>query len=180
MSISEYGKKVSKNDNYERIDIQKLRAEYGEKALIITCRYIPNNRSDYLIFGNIRVFDESKKTKTKYQLTDHVNFPKSIISRFIKIDERDMRRKKFFAVCIPVLYNHYGIIRGEFKLVIPESGSPIMRAPEKQWEWEEELNRLINLRNIYNRQYGKLEVDISDTQDWRPDANGGDRQNMDN
>ena len=55
-----------------------------------------------------------------------------------------------------------------------------MRAPEKQWEWEEELNRLINLRNIYNRQYGKLEVDISDTQDWRPDANGGDRQNMDN
>ncbi len=147
--ISKYGK-ISRNDDYRRIDIQRLRDEYGKKALIITCRYIPNDNQNYFTFGNIRVFDETEKNKTKYQLTDHVNFPKSIVSRYIKIDEQEMRRKKFFAVCIPTLYNHYGTTRGGLKLVTLWNAVPIIRASDKRWEWEDELNRLIALRDAYN------------------------------
>lgn len=153
-SISEYGKQISKNDDYQRIDIQRLRDEYGERALIITCRYIPNGGLNHLTFGNIRIFDETEEYKTKYQLTDHVNFPKSIVARYIQIDEQEMRRKKFFAVCIPVLYNHYGMIRGGLKLAILGNERPIIRAPEKRWEWENELNKLIKLRDVYNAKYG--------------------------
>lgn len=96
------------------------------------------------------MFDESDAGKTKYQLTDHINFPKSIINYYIHIDETEMRRRKFFAVCVPELYMHYGKQRAGLKLAEINGWCPIARAPEKKWEWEDTLKKLEGLRDRYN------------------------------
>ena len=88
--------------------------------------------------------------KTKYQLTDHINFPRAIVNYYAYIDESEMRRKKFFAVCVPEIYMHYGRERAGLKLVKVDGSCPIVRAPEKAWEWESTLEELVRLRDQYN------------------------------
>ena len=148
--IAEYGLAVSKNNNYERADILQLMSDYGKRAFLLTCRFVPNNSDKYYTFGNVRVFDEAEMGKTKYQLTDHINFPRAIVNYYAYIDESEMRRKKFFAVCVPEIYMHYGRERAGLKLVKVDGGCPIVRAPEKTWEWESTLEELVRLRDQYN------------------------------
>ena len=147
--ITEYGKCCGKNADFIRCDLLELYRDIGERAIIITCKYIYTQNSKYTTFGNIRVFDEIEEKKTKYQLTDHVNFPKALIERYISLSV-EFNHLKFFAICSPEKYNHYDVIRGGLKLLIDCGIPPIARAPEKQWLWEDILNRLITARDCYN------------------------------
>ena len=88
----------------------------------------------YSTFSNIRVFDNGGK-KTPYMLTDHVNFPNSILERYLDL-RSSSETKKFFILCIAKTYNHYGVERWGLELVGLNSNAPIVRAPTIKNEWE--------------------------------------------
>lgn len=147
--IYEYGE-VKSNKDYHRISIAELCQDYGQRAFIISCKYKDGKNAKFATFSNIRVFDLEYHKKPKYQLTDHVNFPRSVVERYLDLDGPDYLGKKFFAVCIPKTYNHYGVERWGLDLVEMGNEPPIVRSPEVKWEWEKEVERLVRIANNYN------------------------------
>lgn len=153
-SLVEYGKISSQNEDYFRADLIELYNDYGGRAIILTSKYIYGEIEKYVTFGNIRVYDETAGAKTKFQLTYHVNFPRKLVEQFVTLS-RDFHHKKFFLLCCPKLYNHYGDIRGGLDLITNAAFSPIIRAPDKAYEWQIMLQKMISERNKYNRQFEK-------------------------
>lgn len=147
--LSEYGRKVGKNDSYIRCDILQLLNDFGQIALIVTCKYKHTENFQYATFVNVRVFDPADGKKTKYQLTDHINIPRKLLDHFISLTA-EYNHKKFFALCIPKTYDHYGVIRGGMDLLTGAGVIPIARAPEKEWKWNNLLNSLLAAQREYN------------------------------
>ena len=117
---------------------------------IFTCKYYINGNEKYVSVRNVRVFDDNQTRKTKYQLTDHVNFPRKLVEKYIDICEEELRNKKLMMVCTASKYNHYGVERYALKLVTGYSVSPIIRASTVKSKWLEDLERLKKLRDSYN------------------------------
>lgn len=145
----EYGKSYKRNDSYIREDIKELFDDYGEIALIFTCKYIVKNLK-YVTLGNVRVFDDALSRKTKYQLTDHVNLPCTLVEEYIELNEEEHKNKKLFMVCTPSQYDHYGVERYALRLVTGYSIAPIIRASTVKSQWEKDLAELRKLRDYYN------------------------------
>ena len=146
--ITNYGV-VGNNPDYYRTDILQLKEDTNKEAFIITCKYIHTDDQKLATFGNIKIFDETQDCKTKYQLTNHVNFPRQFVERHVTLSQAE-NHLKFFALCIPSSYNHFGDLRGGLTLLSGYDLPPISRAPEKKWLWDELLNQYINERNHHN------------------------------
>ncbi len=149
--LTEYGKRFTPNKDFIRTDLMELYSAIGEYAILITGKLVFTSANKHVTFGNIRVFDEADHEKTKFQLTDHVNFRRDIVERYVDLCQ-EMNHKKFFAVCTPHTYLYNGVIRAGLGLVELNGETPIIRAPEIRWMWQKELERLIQLRDLFNKQ----------------------------
>jgi hypothetical protein len=151
--LTEYGV-VWHNSDYYRTDILQLGEDTSREAFIITCKYIHSDDHKLATFGNIKIFDETEGHKTKYQLTNHVNFPRQFVERHVTLSQAE-NHLKFFALCIPSCYNHFGDLRGGLTLLSGYDIPPISRAPEKKWLWDELLSKYVVARNNHNNLLNK-------------------------
>ncbi len=149
VKLSEIGS-VKSNNDFFRCDIMKVIELFGNNAILFTSKYVHTLNTKWATFKNIRVFDETLGKKTKFQLTDHINIDRHIINEYVTLTPEE-HNLKFFILGIPYKYQHYGHERGGIKLCTQIGITPILRAPEKEWIWQNEIDKLLEAKNQFNK-----------------------------
>lgn len=114
---------------------------------VFTGRYKDSNNLTWATFTTIRRFDPDS-TKKPETICNHVNFERSVVSKYIRLSAEHHNRKFYFCAA-PTRYSHYGDIRGALVLFELAGESPIWLTARTTKENQLRANRLLDVAKIH-------------------------------